>query len=173
MQKVTPADVVTSPKLKAGFRNLRGSGFSLVELCIAMGIMTVALVPMLGLMANGLVRVGSNIDNVQAVNICQQVFVAAQQQSFYQLSTGGNYQTYFTASGDSVPAGSSNIVYTAAVTCTNSAVTGTVTPPLVTLSIKIYRTPGGTAITGTSKPVTAFVGAVSCPDVSGYNAKTD
>jgi uncharacterized protein (TIGR02598 family) len=173
MQNVTPIDVVTRLSLKASPRRRRSLGFTLVELCIAMGILTVALVPMLGLMANGLVRVGSNIDNVQAVNICQQVFVAAQQQSFYQLSTGGNYQTYFTASGDSVPAGSSNIVYTAAVTCTNSAVTGTITPPLVTLSIKIYRTPGGIAIGSNSKPVSAFVGAVSCPDVSGYGAKSD
>jgi uncharacterized protein (TIGR02598 family) len=173
MQNVTPRDVVTRPGFKGSSRRRRNLGFTLVELCIAIGIMTVALVPMLGLMANGLVRVGSNIDNVQAVNICQQVFVAAQQQSFYQLSTGGNYQTYFTASGDSVPVGSSNIVYTAAVTCTNSIVTGTITPPLVTLSIKIYRTPGGIAIGSTSRPVSAFVGAISCPDVSGYNAKTD
>jgi len=173
MQTVTPTDVVTRPNLKVGRRGRANLGFSLVELCIAIGVMTVALVPMLGLMANGLMRVGSNIDNVQAVNICQQVFVSAQQQSFYQLSTGGNYQTYFTASGDSVPAGSSSIVYTAAVTCTTSTVTGATTPPLVTLSIKIYRTPGGTAISSTSKPVSAFVGAVSCPDISGYNAKTD
>src|ERR1700734_3420750 len=113
MQTVTPTDVVTRPNLKAGPRR-RNLGFTLAELCIAMGILTVALVPMLGLMANGLVRVGSNIDNVQAVHICQQVFVAAQQQSFYNLSqnasTGGNYSTYFTSSGDSVPANSSNIV---------------------------------------------------------------
>ena len=172
MQTVTPTDVVTRPNLKAGPRR-RNLGFTLVELCIAIGIMTVALVPMLGLMANGLVRVGSNIDNVQAVNICQQVFVAAQQQGFYQLSTGGNYQTYFTAGGDSVPAGSPSIVYTAAVTCTTSTVTAATTPPLVTLSIKIYRTPGGISIGSNSKPVSAFVGAVSCPDISGYNAKTD
>jgi uncharacterized protein (TIGR02598 family) len=174
MQRIgTSADVVMKPGLPARRFPRRSSGFTLVELCIAMGILTIALVPMLGLMANGLMRVGSNIDNVQAVNICQQVYVAAQQQSFYQLSTGGNYQTYFTASGDSVPAGSSNIVYTAAVTCTNSTVTGTITPPLVTLSIKIYRTPGGIAIGSNSKPVSAFVGAVSCPDVSGYVAHTD
>jgi uncharacterized protein (TIGR02598 family) len=172
-RKVTPADVVTKPTSSARPARRRNQGFTLVELCIAMGIMTVAMIPLLGLMANGLLQVGSNIDNVQAVNICQQVYVAAQQQSFYQLSTGGNYQTYFTSSGDSVPAGNAYIVYTASVTCTTSAVTGATTPPLVTLSIKIYKTPGGIAIRSTSKPVSAFVGAVSCPDISGYNAKTD
>jgi uncharacterized protein (TIGR02598 family) len=173
MQTDIPTDVVTRLSLKAGPRSRGNLGFTLVELCLAIGIMTVALVPMLGLMANGLVGVGSNLDNVQAVNICQQVFVAAQQQSFYQLSTGGNYQAYFTASGDSVPAGSSSIVYTAAVTSTTSTVTAASTPPLVTLSIKIYRTPGGISISSSGKPVSVFVNAVSCPDISGYNAKTD
>jgi len=145
-------------------------GFTLVEVCIAMGIMTIALVPLLGLMANGLMQVGTNIDNVQAVNICQQVFVAAQQQSFSQLATTSGYNTYFTASGDRVAAGSANIVYTAAVTCTTSPVTAP-TPPLVTLSIKVLKTPGGSA--GTGNPVASFVGTVSCPDISGYNAGTD
>jgi uncharacterized protein (TIGR02598 family) len=148
----------------------RNSGFSLVEVCIALGIMTITLVPMLGLMANGLVQVGTNIDNVQAVNICQQEFVAAQQQSFSQLSATTGYKKYYTASGDLVPSGSANIVYTASVTCTNTAVTAP-TPPLVTLAIKIFKTPRGSA--GNGNPVASFVGTVSCPDISGYNAGTD
>ena len=167
---VTPKEVVTKPALKGRRFPRRNHGFTLVEVCIAMGIMTVALVPLLGLMANGLMRVGSNIDNVQAVNISQQVFVAAQQQSFSQLAATTSYQTYFTAEGDAVPAGSPSIVYTASVTCTNSAVTAP-TPPLVTLSIKILKTPGGSV--GTGNPVASFVGTVSCPDISGYNAGTD
>ena len=151
----------------------KSRGFTLVEVCISMGIMTVTLVPLLGLMANGLTQVGSNIDKNQAVNICQQVYVAAQQQSFSNLATlaGTTQPFYFTAEGDSVAtAGSANIVYTAKVTFSASAATAP-TPPLVTLVIKILKTPGGSA--GTGNPVASFVGTVSCPDVSGYNAGTD
>ena len=153
----------------------KSRGFTLVEVCISMGIMTVALVPLMGLMANGLMQVGTNIDSNQAVNICQQVFVAAQQQSFSQLvqTAGATTPTYsyFTAEGDSVAAGSPSIVYTAAVTCTTNTVTAP-TPPLATLVIKIRKTPGGNNVSGNSS-VATFVGTVSCPDISGYNAGTD
>ncbi len=36
---------------------------------------------------------------------------------------------------------------------------------------KIFKTPGGSA--GNGNPVASFVGTVSCPDISGYNAGTD
>lgn len=152
----------------------KSRGFTLVEVCISMGILTVTLVPLLGLMANGLSQVGSNIDKNQAVNICQQVYVGAQQQSFSQLvnEAGTTVPTYFTAEGDSVPAGSSSIVYTAYVTYSSNGATKP-TPPLVTLQIKIQKTPGGIVPPGNPAAVATFVGTVSCPDVSGYNAGTD
>lgn len=167
---VSPTDTAAKSTMKAPRFSRRNSGFTLVEVCLALGIMTLTLVPLLGLMANGLTQVGSNLDKVQAVNICQQVFVAAQQQSFSQLADTTSYQTYFTAEGDLVAAGSPGIVYTASVTCTTNTVTAP-TPPLVTLSIKVLKTPEGSA--GTGNPVASFVGSVSCPDLSGYNAGTD
>jgi uncharacterized protein (TIGR02598 family) len=167
-------DINASSMKKLPFSR-KSPGFTLVEVCLSMAIMTVTLVPLLGLMANGLTQVGSNIDKNQAVNICQQVYVAAQQQSFSNLVSAAGTSTpasfYFTAEGDPVTtAGSANIVYTAIVTYTTNQVTAP-TPPLVTLAIKILKTPGGAA--GTSNPVASFVGTVSCPDISGYNAGTD
>jgi len=156
-------------------RKSRG-GFTLVEVVISMGIMIVTLVPMLGLMANGLTQLGSNLDKNQAVNICQQVFVAAQQQSFSALAqtanAGSTTTTYFSAEGDVVPSGSANIVYTANIKYTASVVTASTTPPMVTLAIKILKTPGGNVPTN-AKPIASFVGTVSCSDISGYNAGTD
>jgi uncharacterized protein (TIGR02598 family) len=161
-------------------RSKKSSGFTLVEVVISMGIMTVTLVPLLGLMANGLSQVGSNIDKNQAVNICQQVFVGAQQGSFTQLvaasvppsSTATPVPFYFTAEGDSDPAGSASIVYTANVTYTAPAVSKP-TPPLVTLQIRILKTPGGNMPPGNPAPVASFVGTISCPDLSGYQLGTD
>ena len=152
-------------------------GFTLVEVCIAMAIMTVTLVPLMGLMANGLVQVGSNLDHNQAVNICQQVFVAQQQQSFSQLVANSKTPAYFyfTAEGDSLSSASSpGVVYTATVTYTVSSVPATpaphLIPPLVGVKIQIQKTPGG----ATKGPLVAtFLGSVSCPDISGYNAGTD
>ncbi len=152
----------------------KNRGFTLVEVCIAMAIMTVTLVPLMGLMANGLVQVGSNLDHNQAVNICQQVFVAQQQQSFSQLSTealsGTPQYFYFTAEGDSLPsAASPGVVYTATVSYSTTTVKSP-TPPLVGLKIQIQKTPGG----ATKGPLVAtFLGSVSCQDISGFNAGTD
>jgi len=147
-------------------------GFTLVEVCIAMAIMTVTLVPLMGLMANGLVQVGSNLDHNQAVNICQQVFIAQQQQSFSQLvaNSATPASFYFTAEGDSLPSASSpGVVYTATVTYSITPVKSP-TPPLVGLKIQIQKTPGGVT---TGPLVATFLGSVSCPDISGFNAKTD
>ena len=150
------------------------SGFTLVEVCIAMAIMTVTLVPLMGLMATGLVQVGSNLDHNQAVNICQQVYAGQQQQSFYQLAntatTGTPAYFYFTAEGDSLSSATSpGIVYTATVTYSATTVQSP-TPPLVGLKIQIQKTPGGIT---TGPLVATFLGSVSCQDISGYNAKTD
>lgn len=171
MLRTENRESMTNPIQVRTFRSSRRrGGFTLVEVCLALGIMAFTMIPLIGVMALGLGQVRNNIDNNQAVNICQQVFVAAQQQSFSQLATTSGYKSYFTADGDPVPAGNPNIVYTANVTCTINSVTAP-TPPLVTLAIKILKTPGG--VTGTGNPIASFVGTVSCPDISGYNAGTN
>ena len=151
----------------------KSSGFTLVEVCISLAIMTVTVVPLLGLMAGGLAQVSSTIDNNQAANIAQQVFVNAQQTSFSTLSASGGYTNYYTSEGDNVTVASpgTGIVYDAVVTCTPTAVTAP-TPPLVTVVVTVRKAPGG--VDNPNSPnIAKFVGTVSCQDISGYNAKTD
>jgi uncharacterized protein (TIGR02598 family) len=153
-------------------RPANSQGFTLVEVCLSMGIIAVTLIPLMGLMANGLMQVGSNLDSNQAAIICQQVYVAAQQQSFSQLATTTSYTNYFTAEGDPVAtSGSPAIVYAADVTCSKNSVTAP-TPPLITLSIKIRKAPSGQDISS-NPSVATFVGTVGCSDISGYNVGSD
>ncbi len=146
-------------------------GFTLVEVCLSLAIITVTLVPLLILMASGMLQIGTNIDKNQAANISQQVFIAARQGNFYNLSTTTGYTNYFTAEGDSVSVGNPAIVYSAVVTCSTNTVTAP-TPPLVTLVIKVRKTPGGKDAPA-NPPIASFLGTVSCQDISGYNAKTN
>jgi len=176
------------PPLKDPRLARRADSFTLVEVVIAMAIMTVTLVPLMGLMTGGLVEVGTNIDNNQAVNICQQVVTAAQQGSFHALATnsavGGPptgippvsspaptpILSYFTAEGDVVAtAGKANIVYTASVTYTTNAVTSP-TPPLITMVVQVQKTPAGHA--NNNAPIATFVETISCQDCSGYIGTT-
>jgi uncharacterized protein (TIGR02598 family) len=173
----------------------KADSFTLVEVVVAMAIMTVTLVPLMGLMTGGLVEVGSNIDSNEAVDICQQVVTAAQQGSFSALAANANVggvpmgspptstppptpiPTYFTAEGDVAPAGSASIVYTASVTYMTNAVSTMQSsppyndPPLVTMVVQVLKTPHG--ITTKNPPVATFVGTIGCQDVSGFNAGTD
>ena len=159
----------------------RKSGFSLIEVCIAIGIITLTLIPMMGLMAVGVGQVSTNLDRNQAVTISQQVLIEAQQMAFTSLtalanSTGtGTYQRYFNYQGDAVAAGSSQIAYTANVTVTTfttstpssvPALPGgdTTQPTLVTLTIQVRKTPSG--IDATTNPnVAQFVSMISCNDL--------
>ena len=166
----------------------KADSFTLVEVVIAMAIMTVTLVPLMGLMTGGLVEVGSNIDNNQAVNICQQVVTAAQQGSFHTLATnavigvtptvitptptpaGTPVLSYFTAEADPVLTSSgANIAYTASVIYTTNAVTSP-TPPLITMVVQVKKTPGGHP--NNNAPVATFVETISCQDSSGYIGTT-
>lgn len=162
--------------------NGKRRGFTLVEVCLSMGIMTVTLVPLLGLMANGLVQVGSNMDSNQAVNISQEVFTAARQMPFagatgLSTATTPVLPKYFTAEGDVVATVGPTVAYTAYATRTLSTVTAP-TPPMVTVVVTVRKTPGGVdpsvgGTVGNYAPIATFVGTISCSDISGYNAGTD
>ena len=160
------------------------AGFTLVEVCLAMGIMAFTLIPLIGLMAMGLGQVRTNIDSSESVNIAQQVFGEARQMNFSTLAGKGMYYRYFSAQGDDLGtstssaagltmANSSQIVYTAIVTVT--AYNGTSTPQalpggdaqqptLLTLSVQVRKTPGG-MYTSTTPVVASYVGMVSCNDL--------
>jgi uncharacterized protein (TIGR02598 family) len=183
---------ISAAAAKGQVRRVRGeAGFTLVEVCLALGIMAVTLIPLIGVMAMGLGQVRSNIDNNESVNISQQVFLEARQMSFSTLAAKGTYYRYFSAQGDDLGTGtstssgltmanSSQIVYTAVVTVTayNSSTTpqalpggDTQQPTLLTLTVQVRKTPGG-VYTAVNPVVATYVGMVSCNDLdySGNSA---
>ncbi|MEJ0001465.1 MAG: hypothetical protein WDO13_21450 [Verrucomicrobiota bacterium] len=145
-----------------------------------MGVITFALMPLLGLMAGGLGELRVNMDRHQAVNISQQILVEAEQMDFHTLAGKGTYTEYFTLEGDLVNAGSPQIAYKATVTVSNptdpsksksAPLQGSLsnaTPPLVTLvalQVVVRKTPGG--IDNASNPnLATIVNMVSCDDLS-------
>ncbi len=166
------------------FKNRRPSsssrGFSLVELCLSLGIISVSLMPLLGVLAGSLGQLRTNMDRNQAINISQQILLEAKQMDFAQLKSKGTYTEYFTEEGDNVSANNPQIVYTAIVTVTDPASqsaplqSGSLTVPappstLVALSVKIRKTPGGVDAPSNS-PVATYVNMVSCNDLSTLSA---
>lgn len=186
MHRISPwrfGNATSAPK-RVSQRGNRG-GFTLVEVCLAIGIMAVTLIPLIGVMAMGLGQVRTNIDNNESVNIAQQVFLEARQMNFNTLAAKGTYYRYFSAQGDDLGTGaassagpsmanSAQIVYTAVVTVTayntsstTQALPGgdTQQPTLLTLAVQVRKTPGG--IYTTLNPVVAsYVGMVSCDDLN-------
>ncbi len=179
LYKLTQKNSMTKKSRRAFRFSNRQAGFSLVEVCVALGVLTVTMIPLMGLMTVELGQVGKNLDNNQAVNISQQVVVEAQQMTFSSLtalggSNGtGTYQRYFSYQGDAETAGSSQIAYTAKVTVTTYSAGATTTalpggdatqPTLVTLAIQVRKTPGG--IDAPTNPAVAnFVSMISCSDL--------
>jgi len=178
-----PIGLLQSSKKAPAVRTHR-SGFTLVEVCMAIGIMSVTLIPLLGVMAIGVGQVASNIDNNQAVNISQQVFTEARQMKYNALSVQTGYCRYFSAQGDdlgtttgttpSAPSAvKSQVAYTAIVTITSGSSATPMTLPggdaaqstLVTLSVKVVKTPSGIYNSTYSRAVSTFVGMVSCEDL--------
>ncbi len=176
------------PAARKGIRSQ--AGFTLVEVCLALGIMAVTLIPLIGVMALGLGQVRTNIDNNESVNIAQQVFLEARQMNFSTLSAKGTYYRYFSADGEDIGSGTSKsgastlsnraqIVYTAVVSMTayNAASTTQQLPggdspqsTLLTLTVQVRKTPGGVYSTLTPV-VSTYVGMVSCNDLD-YSGNT-
>jgi uncharacterized protein (TIGR02598 family) len=144
-------------------------GFTLLEVCISMGILTFAVVNLFALMVYGMGQVSSNIDRNQAVYISQQVVGEARQTPFSSLvstSQSGAYQRYFSSLGDSLNAGDPQIVYTAYVSLTQAPLPGgdTSQPTLMTVTIKVRKTPGGHDL-AQNHSIATFVNMISCSDL--------
>ena len=134
-----------------------------------MGILTFALVNLLGLMVFGLGQVATNIDRNQGVYISQQVISEARQMPFSTListSQSGPYKRYFSSLGDSVNNGDSQLVYTANVSLSQVPLPGgdTTQSTLMTVTVQICKTPGGQGSLRNSS-VATFVGMISCSDL--------
>ncbi len=139
---------------------------------MALGIMAVTLIPLMGIMAMGLGQVRSNIDNNQAANISQQVLLEARQMNFTTLKGMGTYYRYFNNQGDANAQADANtsansqVLYTAKVTVTTSALPGgdASQPTLATVKVQVRKTPGGID-PATNPNVATFVSMISCDDL--------
>jgi uncharacterized protein (TIGR02598 family) len=141
-------------------RSCGNSGFSLVEVVLAMGIIAVAFIPLMGLLPMGLTTSRQAIDTTIEAQIIQQMTGQAQETNWSTL-TGLNASSmlYFDANGNTLPASSaSSAIYKAGfsvpTSTSNTALPagtalpgGTTTPNLTTITIYILstRTPGGMA----------------------------
>ncbi|HEX4084411.1 MAG TPA: hypothetical protein VHY22_05860 [Chthoniobacteraceae bacterium] len=146
----------------------RRSAFTLIEVCVALGVMVFAATAMLGLLSTGITRLGGQMDASQGQNILQQVLIEARQMPFPQLAAMGTYKRYFTYEGDMFDTSGPQTVYTAIVTVGGSTPPpGGATPSttLATLTVQIRKTPGGIDA-HTNPPIANYVSMASCPDLT-------
>lgn len=128
-------------------RSCGNSGFSLVEVVLAMGIIAVAFIPLMGLLPIGLNTSQQAIDTTVQAQILQQMTGLAQEAGWSNLSTlckASAPPTYFDANGTIVSLPSA-AVYTAAFsTPTNTVLPGgSTTTALDAVTIYILKTQGG------------------------------
>lgn len=114
------------------------SGFSLVEVVIAMGIVSFAMVSMMGLIPVGLTTFHQAVDATVVAQIAQGVLNEAQLTPFDQLS---DYSAAYDESGGRVEEGSPAEVYRASLThasVTDSVTTHFSSAVATTLTVKIW-----------------------------------
>jgi uncharacterized protein (TIGR02598 family) len=133
-------------------RRSRGSsGFSLVEVVLAMGIIAVAFIPLMGLLPIGLNTSKQAIDTTIQAQILQQMTGQAQLTGWSGLTTmcnGTANATYFDANGNVVTSASSAIYMAAFSVPANTVLPGgATTPTLDTISIYILNTRGASGAT--------------------------
>ena len=124
--------------------------FSLIEVVIAIGIVSFAFVTLLGLLPIGLTAFRQAMDTTVCSQIVQRVVNDAQQTDYTTLTTSGTTQLYFDDQANEVTAANANnSLYTVQVT-----VSGTTTLPnsagvqstnLATVSVQIANNPGHVA----------------------------
>ena len=139
---------------RSRFRRQRARGgasaFSLVEVTFALGIMSFALVGLLGLLPVGVSTFHSATDSSTGTQIAQRLINEAQQTDFDQLVASAPTPLtfrYFDDQGNEVtPANRSQAIY-----CTNLVVLPSTTMPgatsnqnLATISLQIANNPGRT-----------------------------
>ena len=144
------------------------AGFSLVEVVIAIGILSFAMVPLLGMLPTGLNTFRNSIDRSVSTQIAQQILNEARQTDFTNLpSLQGN--RYFTDEGDPTTETSPNRIYLARTDIiTQVAVPGDGTPfsnaSLAKVRVQVANSPVG-------KSEVATIAGPSVHDFTGYIPK--
>jgi uncharacterized protein (TIGR02598 family) len=144
------------------------AGFSLVEVVIAIGILSFAMVPLLGMLPTGLNTFRNSIDRSVSTQIAQQILNEARQTDFTNLSSlQGN--RYFTEEGDPTTETSPNRIYLARTDIiTQVAVPGDGTPfsnaSLAKVRVQVANSPVG-------KSEVATIAGPAVHDFTGYIPK--
>ena len=131
------------------------NGFSLIEMVIAIGIVSFALVATLGLLQKGLFTFRDSMNSAVASQIGQRMINSAEQADFTGLSTATNY---FDEQGHLLPANSTTFIYQAWTTTNTTILPGSslaqtgVNPNLITATVFVAYNPGHLKITGAITP---------------------
>ena len=136
--------------------------------------MSFSVIALLGLLPLSLTQLTSSDDQSRARTISQQVITEARQTNFTTLSQSQTYNRYFTNDGSLTNASDPTANYAATVVVTSGgsgavkAVPFLPSQTLVTLTVQIYKAPGGHLLTQTS--VANFVSMLACNDLSAFTA---
>jgi uncharacterized protein (TIGR02598 family) len=137
-------------KLIRGFKAgqgkpLGGRGFSLVEVLLALGVVTFGMIPVLGLLPTGLNTFRDSMNTTICSQIAQGVANELQQTDFDQLSLSAPIR-YFDAQGNELPPTSkSSAVYHVNLACLkDTTLPGSAesNPHLATVVVQIALNPG-------------------------------
>ena len=129
-------------------------GFSLVEVVIAIGTLSFAMVPLVGMLPIGLNTFRDSINRSVSTQIAQRIMNEAQQTGFKNL-TSLQVNRYFTDEGDETTETSPNRIYVARTDIiTQVAVPGTVTTfsnaSLAEVRVRVANSPVGSGSTATN-----------------------
>ena len=141
-------------KRGAGNAGRRSGGFSLVEIVLAIGVVSFAFVSVLGLVPMGMNAFRSSIDTSVGAQIDQQMVNQAQETDFSTLiASGSPYLTtgttaYFDVDGRQLPTPTGAIYEARASATGSSSLPGApVNQNIATVTVQIANNPGDQALT--------------------------
>lgn len=117
-------------------------GFSLVEVVIALGIVCVAFIPLMGLLATGLNVFQGSMDQTVASQIVQRLGNEAQGSDFDAVSTPSGFRYFNAESGELSVTKQSDAIYVSRMAVLEEAAS----PYMKRLVIQVARNPGGSVV---------------------------
>lgn len=146
-------EISTKPGALAGARACRFTqGFSLIEVTIALGVVSFALIALFGLLPTGLTTFRSSIDRSVASQIAQGILSNARQTEFTNLSALAATNKY-TDEGDDTTDVDKTIYVAIVDVYTNVLVPATpafTNPGIAKISVRVAKSPGGSLAPFTS-----------------------
>ena len=152
----------------------RSAGYSLVEVMVAVGIVSFGIIAMVSMMPSGLNTFRTSMDRSISSQIAQRIVNEARQTDFATLTGFAGNSTssykYFTDEGDETTIGAANQIYVARVDITKQVtIPGTIAftnPSMAQVRVRIANRPRvttalqGNATTSNSPSVTDFTALI-------------